>query len=302
MTNCCKAEIEEVQTNQKFNHLLGKHPCFSARAHFKYGRIHLPVSPTCNIQCKFCKRSINKLENRPGVAAKVLIPEEAVKIVAKALELCPEISVIGIAGPGETLATENALETFEMLDSEYPDLIKCLSTNGLMLDKYSERIINSGIKTVSVTVNAVDPEILQNICTGIFWNGSYLEGYEGAEKLIQEQIKGIEKLSSKGIAVKVNVVLIPDMNYEHIEEIARVVSKAGASIINIIPLIPQHEMKGFTPPDCNELNNAREWAGRYLNVFKHCRQCRADACGIPGKGKELGNLLYDLPLETFSHG
>ncbi|WP_024834620.1 radical SAM protein [Ruminiclostridium josui] len=302
MTNCCNVKTEEVQINQKFNHLLGKHPCFSARAHFKYGRIHLPVSPTCNIQCRFCKRCINKIENRPGVAAIVLTPKEAVKIVAKALELCPEISVVGIAGPGETLATDNALETFEMLNTKYPHLIKCLSTNGLMLDKYSERIIKSGVQTVSVTVNAVEPEILQYICSGIFWMGSYLEGYEGAEKLIQEQIKGIEKLSSKGIAVKVNTVLIPDLNYEHIEEIARVVSNAGASIINIIPLIPQHEMKGFRPPDCNELNDAREWAGKYLNVFRHCRQCRADACGIPGKGKELGNLLYDFPMETFSHG
>ncbi len=97
MTNCCK--VEEVQTNQKFTHLLGKHPCFSERAHFKYGRIHLPVSPTCNIQCKFCKRCINKIENRPGVAAKVLTPKEAVKIVAKALKLCPEISVSGYCRP-----------------------------------------------------------------------------------------------------------------------------------------------------------------------------------------------------------
>ncbi len=209
---------------------------------------------------------------------------------------------MGIAGPGETLATAYAIETFEMLDTEYPDLIKCLSTNGLMLDKYSERIVSAGIKTVSVTVNAVEPEILQNICTGIYWNGSYLKDYEGAEKLIQEQLKGIEKLSSKGIAVKVNTVLIPDLNYEHIEEIARVVSNAGASIMNIIPLIPQHEMKSFRPPDCNELNNAREWTEKYLNVFRHCRQCRADACGVPGKGKELSSLLYDSPVETFSHG
>lgn len=49
MTNCCKVEIEEVKTVGKFDHLLGKHPCFSERAHYKYERIHLPVSPTCNI-------------------------------------------------------------------------------------------------------------------------------------------------------------------------------------------------------------------------------------------------------------
>ena len=27
-----------------------KHPCFSKEAHGKFGRIHLPVAPRCNIQ------------------------------------------------------------------------------------------------------------------------------------------------------------------------------------------------------------------------------------------------------------
>ena len=43
--------------------------CFSASAHNKFARIHLPVSPACNIQCRFCKRGFNKWEIRPGVAA-----------------------------------------------------------------------------------------------------------------------------------------------------------------------------------------------------------------------------------------
>jgi Predicted Fe-S oxidoreductases len=302
MTNCCEVDIERVETDEKFDHLVKKHPCFNGEAHFKYGRIHLPVSPACNIQCKFCKRSINKFENRPGVSGKILTPHEAIEMVEKALELCPEITVVGIAGPGDTLATPHALETFELVNSKYPHLIKCLSTNGLMLEKYSERIINSGIKTVSVTVNAVDPEILKDICSGIFADGKYMEGYEGAVRLIEAQINGIKRLSGSGVAVKVNTVLIPGLNLEHIEEIARVASKAGASIMNIIPLIPQNEMANFRPPNCNELNNARVTAEKYLNVFRHCQQCRADACGIPGKGRDLAELLYDLPMETFSHG
>jgi nitrogen fixation protein NifB len=302
MTNGCKVGIEEVQTDERFDHLVKKHPCFSGEAHFKYGRIHLPVSPTCNIQCKFCKRSINKTENRPGVAGRILTPRESLELVEKALELCPEITVVGIAGPGDTLASSKALETFELLDSKYPNMIKCLSTNGLMLEKYSERIINSRVKTVSVTVNAVDPDILQDICSGIILDGRYIDGYEGAVALIEAQINGIKKLSSAGIVVKVNTVLIPGLNYVHIEEIARVVSKAGASIMNIIPLIPQNEMANFRTPNCNELNNARMTAEKYLDVFRHCRQCRADACGIPGKGEDLSELLYDLPMETFSHG
>ncbi len=302
MAISCGVEVPGVETEEKFGHLVKKHPCFSGEAHFKYGRIHLPVSPACNIHCKFCRRSLNKTENRPGVACKVLSPPEAAALVEKALLLCPEITVVGIAGPGDTLATQNALDTFELIDKKYPHLIKCLSTNGLMLKHYAERIAAAGIKTISVTVNAVDPEILRHICSGIFYKGEYLEGLEGAETLIRLQLEGIKKICGLGVSVKVNTVLIPGLNDRHMEEIAVTVSNAGASIMNIIPLIPQNEMADFRAPDCHELNEARMTAEKYLQVFRHCQQCRADACGIPGKGKDLAGLLYDQPAETFSHG
>ena len=52
------AIVKEPKNNrhhkdEKFKHLAKTHPCLGGEAHFKYGRIHLPVSPTCNIQCKF---------------------------------------------------------------------------------------------------------------------------------------------------------------------------------------------------------------------------------------------------------
>jgi nitrogen fixation protein NifB len=302
MGSTYEVNIRENTIEEKYDHLVKKHPCFSGEAHFKYGRIHLPVSPTCNIQCKFCKRSLNKTENRPGVASKILSPADSLELVDKALQLCPEITVVGIAGPGDTLATPNALETFELIDSKYPQLIKCISTNGLMLSEYAQRIAKVGVKTISVTVNAVDPEILQDICTGIFYKGDYIEGIEGAAKLIDAQLEGIRKISALGVVVKINTVLIPGLNYVHIEEIARVTSKAGATIMNIIPLIPQNEMINFRVPKCMELNNARKAAEKYLQVFRHCQQCRADSCGIPGKEKDFAEILYDQPLQTFSHG
>lgn len=103
---------QQSENQEKFSHLIKQHPCFNGEAHFKYGRIHLPVSPDCNIQCRFCKRGFNKWEQRPGVSQSLLSPEAAVDMVAKALEKCPELTVAGIAGPGDTLATDHALEVF----------------------------------------------------------------------------------------------------------------------------------------------------------------------------------------------
>ena len=145
---------------------------------------------------------------------------------------------------------------------------------------------------------------MKDICSGIIWKGKNIKGKEGAEILISHQLEGIKKITERGVIVKINTVLIPGINDIHIGEIAKAAKKSGASLINVIPLIPQHEMIHYPAPDCDQLRSARISAERHLPVFRHCKQCRADACGIPGTGKDLSGLLYDgpLPLETFSHG
>ena len=53
-----------------------RHPCFASGC--KSGRIHLPVAPICNIQCNYCKREFDCLnESRPGVTSRIMSPEEA---------------------------------------------------------------------------------------------------------------------------------------------------------------------------------------------------------------------------------
>jgi len=290
------AEITDVKN---------RHPCFSNSANFNNGRIHLPVSPVCNIQCKFCKRSVNKNEMRPGVTSKVLHPKEAAALAAKALSLCPEITVAGIAGPGDTLATTHALQTFALIHKEYPHLINCLSTNGLLLEKYADDLWGSGVRTVTVTVNAVDARILSEICSYVSVNGKVYKDEEGAGILIKAQRRGIKKMSALGAVIKVNTVLVPEINDFHIEEIAETVRSWGASIMNIIPLIPQFEMADLPPPTCSDLNRARAQAEKHLTVFRHCQHCRADAAGtFSGAGGDISHLLYEVSdaEQTFSHG
>lgn len=297
-----KAEgSQKIKTD--FSHLSKLHPCLGGEAHSNFGRIHLPVSPVCNIQCKFCKRDCNSNEDRPGVANGILAPKDSVDTVRKALELCPQITVVGIAGPGDTLATPHAIETFKLVNKAYPELIKCLSTNGLLLYRYAQELYDAGVRTVTVTVNGVDPDIQSQITSHIILDGKVYYGKEAAELLIANQLKGISKISSLGAIVKVNSVLIPGINEDHIEEIAETVKEAGATLYNIIPLIPQHDLSHIPAPDCEQLNKAREDGEKHLEVFRHCKHCRADACGIPGK-EDLSSKLYGTHkhLETFSHG
>ena len=290
-----------------FENLQKRHPCLGGHSNVTAGRVHLPVSPVCNIGCRFCTRTFNKSEIKPGVSSLILKPEEAVETVRRAMELCPELTVVGIAGPGDTLANDLALKTFRLIKQNYPDLICCMSTNGFRLPDKIDEIAEIGIETLTVTVNAVDPEIEAKINSFVIdENGQKHEGVEGARMLIERQLEGIKEAARRGIVVKINSVLIPGINDQHIPEVAKVTSELGASLLNIIPLIPQNEMKDIPAPNCADLEKVRIKAGQYLEVFRHCQHCRADSLGIPGKGRDLHNELYkdrkERAADTFSHG
>jgi nitrogen fixation protein NifB len=287
-----------------FDELTLSHPCFSTGAKPNKGRVHLPVSPGCNIRCNFCDRALNNSDLRPGAASVIITPDEALDVIRRAAALCPDITVAGVAGPGDALATPHALETFRRIKREFPGIIKCMSTNGLLLPDFAGEIIEIGIDSLSVTVNAVDRDIQALICESITFHGKRYEGTEAAEILIQNQLTGIRKIAAEGITVKVNTVLIPEINARHIPYIAQTISEAGAKMYNIIPLIPQHKLSWCSAPDCGLISRTRAEAEQYITVFRHCRRCRADAAGIPG-GVDIREQVYIHPVRletTFSHG
>ncbi|MEM4658762.1 MAG: radical SAM protein [Candidatus Methanosuratincola sp.] len=277
----------------KFAHLTAAHPCFGVKAHFKVARIHLPVAPKCNIQCNYCVRSINKCENRPGVSACILSAEGAIRRLESEIKNVPNLKVVGIAGPGESLENQSTFETLSMIRERWPELIACLSTNGLLVEDKAAELEDLKVKTVTITVNAIDPEVGAKIYDWVKYKGKILRGKEAADLLIQKQLRGIEALVERGIVVKVNTVLIPELNMEEIPKIAEEAAKRGASLMNIIPLIPMHRFKDLRGPTCTELEMARSVAERYIPQFRLCRQCRADACGVPGlEDKKVGTEYF----------
>jgi nitrogen fixation protein NifB len=266
----------------KFAHLTSVHPCYNEKAHFTTARIHLPVAPRCNIQCNYCIRKLDKCEHRPGVAGSILNPQEALVRVDKYIKEMPQLRVVGIAGPGESLANEETFETLRLVNEKYPQLIKCVASNGLLLPEKVDRLVEVGVTSVTVTINAVDPEIGAKIYSFVRYHDKTYKGVEGAKLLIENQFLGVKKASEAGLNVKVNTVLIPEVNFEQIKEVARRSAENGAILMNIIPLIPLHKFEKERAPECDELTIARTIAEEFLPQFRLCRQCRADAIGIPG--------------------
>ena len=261
---------------------LDVHPCFNEQAHFKYGRTHLPVAPRCNIQCKYCIRSLNAVEQRPGVACRIMAPREALAFLRTAVKEHP-ITVVGVAGPGDALANEETFETFRLIGKEFPQLLKCLSTNGLLLSETINLLREIGLDTLTVTVNAVDPKIGARIYESVSKNGKTIRGVKAAETLIDAQLEGVAKAVRAGMRVKINTVLIPGVNMHHVSDIAKRYAAMGVHLMNIMPLIPLYKLARASAPSCDQLNKARNECEKYLPQFRKCKQCRADAVGIPGR-------------------
>jgi len=260
------------------------HPCFHGSAGARWGRVHLPVAPGCNIQCNFCNRLYDCAnENRPAVTCGILEPGNVLTYLDLLLRRRSDISVVGIAGPGDPFCEpELTLETIRAVHLVYPGLLLCISTNGLNLAKYIDELAESGVTHITVTVNAVDPLIGRRIYSRVTINNQTYQGIEAAEILFSRQIEAIAELKARGLIVKINTVVIPGINMDHIGAIAEEVSRLGADMMNCIPMIPVPDtsFEHLGAPADAEIDRIRNSASFYIPQMYHCRRCRADAVGL----------------------
>lgn len=275
-------------TVSKKKSIIDQHPCFSESAHHKFGRMHLPVAPACNIQCRYCIRKFDCAnESRPGITSKVLSVGESLDRVRTLMERTGKLSVIGIAGPGDPLANEATFEVMHAVHREFPELILCVSTNGLLLPDRLDDLMKAGVRSLTVTVNAVLPDTAEKVYSWISRNGKRYTGREAAEHLLYNQWRGINNAIDAGFILKINTVLIPGINDTEIPLIARIAGERGADIMNILPLIPQAAFAHLERPTRMEIASLRRECSTSVAQMTHCKQCRADACGILGEDKDM---------------
>lgn len=259
------------------------HPCFEGN-HHKNGRMHLAVAPACNIKCGYCTRKHDCAnESRPGVTSRLLTPMEALDKVREVMAsplFGASMKVVGIAGPGDPLANRQTFETFRLVGEEFPELIKCMSTNGLLLPESLDSLHEVGLHSLTVTINAVKAETAAKIYSHIFYHGRKYSGKEAGEILLASQYEGVQRAVELGMVVKVNTVLIPGINEAEVSEIAERVKGIGAFVMNVMPLIPQAELAHIPAPSAEMIASVRDANDRIIGQMRHCKQCRADAVGF----------------------
>jgi nitrogen fixation protein NifB len=266
---------------------LTNHPCFNAKVRHRFGRVHLPVAPRCNIQCKFCDRKFDCVnESRPGVSSGILSPYQALVYLEHVFEAKKNISVVGIAGPGDPFANpEETMETLRLVRAKYPDMLLCLATNGLGIGPYIPELAEIGVGHVTITVNAVDEAVAAKVYAWVRFGKKVLRAEEGVAILMARQIEAIKELKKHGVTVKVNSIVIPGINEDHIVEVARRMADLDVDIFNALPYYANagSAFGNIPEPSADLIRAIRAEAGRYIPQMTHCARCRADAVGCLGE-------------------
>lgn len=276
---------------------LTQHPCFNADVRHSTGRIHLPVAPRCNIQCNYCNRKFDCMnESRPGVTSAVLNPKAALSYLGRALEKNPRLRVVGIAGPGDPFASpEETLETMRLVREKYPDMLLCVSSNGLNLQPHVVELAKLQVSHVTVTINAINPEIAARIYAWARDGKAIYRGEAAGRLMIERQLGSVQALKREGITVKVNSIIVPGVNQDHLLEVAEKMRSLDVDIMNCVPLYPVSDtpFEMLAEPKPELVQRIRTGLKELLPQMEHCTRCRADAVGLLGE-KESPELLQIL--------
>lgn len=294
--------------NQSIDSRSLRHPCFNEGAKGRFGRVHLPVAPTCNIKCNFCDRRYDCVnESRPGVTSSILKPDQAVRYLDQVLAREPRISVAGIAGPGDPFASPTmTMATLAAIRRKYPDLVLCLSSNGMGIGPAIGELAELGVSHVTITVCAIDPEVGRQIYAWVRDGNIVYRGNQAAELLLMRQRQAIVELKRRDITVKINCIVIPGINDQHVVDVARAMRDLGVDLFNCMALFPaaQTPFGSIHQPDKETMRRLRDEAQRYLPQMRHCMRCRADAVGLLGDDRsgEFRSCLNSCSTKQPSQG
>jgi cyclic pyranopterin phosphate synthase len=175
-------------------------PCLDA-----YNRpisyLRISVTDRCNLRCVYCMPP-EGVPWRPH--EEILRYEEIEKVVRATVEL--GISKIRLTG-GEPLVRLGIVDLVRML-SQIPGVDDlAMTTNGVLLSRYAEALVEAGLQRVNVSLDTLRPERFHRI-TRLGRLDDVLAGIEAARRA------GLEP-------VKINTVVVRGMNDDEVVDLAR---------------------------------------------------------------------------------
>lgn len=200
----------------------------------RYGRtidyMRISITDRCNLRCRYCMpQDIPEVKH-----AEILTYEELLKVCASAVNI--GICKFKITG-GEPLVRKDAVVFIEQL-KQLPGVSQVtLTSNGLLLEPYLERLKAAGIDGINISLDTMDEERYKEI-TG-----------KSGVKTVLSAISNSVRL---GIKTKVNCVIMKGINNDEIFNLLDI-GKWDPVDIRFIEMMPIGFGKQFTGMGTDEI-------------------------------------------------
>jgi len=234
---------------------------------FQRGIDYLRISVTdrCNLRCVYCMPP----DGVPLVSHQdILSYEEILLVVRAAVEI--GMDKIRITG-GEPLVRAGIVDLVRMISRVEGIRDISMTTNGILLSKYAEKLAEAGLQRINVSLDTMRPERFRQITrTGD----------------LADTLRGLEAASEAGLnPIKINVVPLQGINDDEIRDFARMTLEKGWHV-RFIELMPLKGTAGLIP--ANLLYREIETLGRLEPHYGMAGNGAAKYFRLPGAGGTLG--------------
>jgi len=186
----------------------------------KINYVRVSVTDRCDLRCNYCM----PLNNQNFIKKKEILTIENLTTISKSL-IDLGIKRFRITG-GEPLIRKGITDYIEFLNSQkkkrnLEEIL--LTTNGTQLSKYAEFLFKNGVKRINVSIDSLEPNKFSLIT-----NGGVLE----------DVMNGIKKASDLGVKIKINTVLLKNVNDDEIIKMVKWCSSNNfkLSFIEVMPV------------------------------------------------------------------
>ncbi len=218
----------------------------------------IELTTACNYNCVFCFRRSTK-ESLNGFMDSLTFHD----LLNQAAEA--GIEKLSFTGWGETLVHPKALRFLS--EAKERGFKVLLATNGYLLDKYAERIVELGVDELYVSVDSVDEEVYRSLRVG------------GRLSNVTEGLLKVRDLKSRLGLLKPDVTLQMTVSKYNIDSLRKLpeyglmVHATKAVVSMILPLTPEMEeaMACYRDASCikkvEEMRSVAESLAPYITVI-----------------------------------
>lgn len=196
--------------------------------------LRISLTESCNLRCIYCMPE----GSVPKTCGEVLTKENIFAIVEAGVEL--NIKKIRLTG-GEPLLRQDIVDLVKGIKNRGIEKIY-ITTNGILLAEKIDDLKNAGLDGVNISLDTLDREQFASIT-------------RGGE--LEKVLVGIKKSLNLNLEVKINSVIIKDINENAIDDLVKLTIDNKLDV-RFIELMPIGQGKSFTGINNIEIYNRLE--------------------------------------------